>query len=307
MLTIKKLAAIDIGSNAIRLMIADVIEQHDKSPIFRKSSLVRVPIRLGADVFSMGEISPQNRVRMQDTMLAFKLLMRAHGIDQYKACATSAMREAENGSAVVENIKNRSGVEIDIIDGEEEATIIAATDISKYIDTDKTYLYVDVGGGSTEFTIIHHGDKKRSQSFKIGTVRLLKDLVTIDVWDKAQKWIRKYTKDYERIAVIGSGGNINKIFKISGKPLGEPLTYFYLTSFYEKLRRYSYEERIVDLELKQDRADVIEHATRIYLSAMKWSGAEHIYVPKIGLSDGIIKSLYYGFIEGRSIAELHQP
>ena len=293
MLSIKKYAAIDIGSNAIRLLISNIIEQKDKPVQFKKSSLVRVPIRLGSDVFINGEISEENKVRMLDTMMAFKLLMKSHKVVTYKACATSAMREASNGEAISKLISKQAKIDIDIIDGEEEAAIIAATDLHSYIKEDKTYLYVDVGGGSTEFSVIHLGDTIASKSFKIGTVRLLNDMVKNETWSELENWIKAKTLMYDKLELIGSGGNINKIFKISGKALGKPLTYFYLTTYYNKLQSYSYEERITELDLNQDRADVIIPATRIYLSAMKWSGAKDIYVPKIGLSDGIIKSVYY--------------
>jgi exopolyphosphatase/guanosine-5'-triphosphate,3'-diphosphate pyrophosphatase len=293
MLKIKKYAAIDIGSNAVRLLISNIIEQDGESVIFKKNSLVRVPIRLGADVFLNGEISDYNQERMLDTMKAFSLLMKSHGVARYKACATSAMREANNSQPLSLKVLNTCGISIDIIDGEEEAAIIAATDLNTFIDPNKTYLYVDVGGGSTEFSIIHNGDKVKSKSFRIGTVRLLNDIVKNETWLELEQWIKENTKHYYKIELIGSGGNINKIFKISGKDIGKPLTYFYLTSYYKMLQTYSYEERITKLNLNQDRADVIIPATRIYLSAMKWSGAKDIYVPKIGLSDGIIKSMYY--------------
>ncbi|MAX69747.1 MAG: exopolyphosphatase [Flavobacteriaceae bacterium] len=293
MLKIEKYAAIDIGSNAVRLLISNIIIQDDVPVIFKKNSLVRVPIRLGADVFMNGEISEYNQNRMIDTMQAFSLLIKSHGVVRYKACATSAMREAKNSEPLAQKIVDTTGINIDIIDGEEEAAIIAATDLHEFIDENKTYLYVDVGGGSTEFSIIHNGEKIKSRSFKIGTVRLLNDIVKNETWQELEKWINENTKQYEKIDLIGSGGNINKIFKISGKAIGKPLTYFYLTSYYKTLQSYSYEERITKLNLNQDRADVIIPATRIYLSAMKWSGAKDIYVPKIGLSDGIIKSMYY--------------
>ncbi|WP_456441580.1 Ppx/GppA phosphatase family protein [Psychroserpens sp.] len=296
MLSIKKYAAIDIGSNAVRLLISSIIEQKDQPTKFKKTSLVRVPIRLGADVFLNGEISKENKQRMLDTMTAFKLLMKSHKIVKYKACATSAMREADNGKEIVKLISKKAQIDIDIIDGEEEAAIIAATDLHSYIKEDKTYLYVDVGGGSTEFSVIHHGNTLASKSFKIGTVRLLNGIVKKETWFELEQWIKANTKGYDAIDLIGSGGNINKIFKISGKAMGKPLTYFYLTSYYNKLQTYSYEERITELELNQDRADVIIPATRIYLSAMKWSGAKDVYVPKIGLSDGIIKSVYFGSV-----------
>ncbi|MCD2258682.1 Ppx/GppA phosphatase family protein [Psychroserpens luteolus] len=301
MLSIKKYAAIDIGSNAVRLLISNIIEQKGRPVQFKKSSLVRVPIRLGSDVFLNGEISEDNKKRMLDTMTAFNLLMKSHKVVTYKACATSAMREATNGREITKLILEQANIDIDIIDGEEEAAIIAATDLHSYIKEDKTYLYVDVGGGSTEFSVIHLGNTVASKSFKIGTVRLLNDIVKKETWSNLEDWIKQNTKGYDKVDLIGSGGNINKIFKISGKSMGKPLTYFYLTSYYNRLQTYSYEERITELDLNQDRADVIIPATRIYLSAMKWSGAKDIYVPKIGLSDGIIKSIYYNTVSSVNI------
>ncbi len=300
MLNIKKYAAIDIGSNAVRLLISNIVEEENKPTRFKKSSLVRVPIRLGADVFVNEKISKKNEQRMLDTMLAFKLLIQSHGVVKYKACATSAMREATNGQTLTNKILEHSGLQIDIIGGEEEAAIIAATDLDSYIDANKTYLYVDVGGGSSEFSVIHNANKIASESFKIGTVRLLNDMVKKEAWKELENWIKTNTSMYDKIEVIGSGGNINKIFKVSGKALGKPLSYFYLTSYYNMLKTYSYEERISVLDLNQDRADVIIPATRIYLSAMKWSRAKDIYVPKIGLVDGIIKSMYNDTVSSHS-------
>lgn len=300
MLSIQKYAAIDIGSNAVRLLISNIIEEEGKPVMFKKNSLVRVPIRLGSDVFISKNISEENTQRIVDTMLAFKLLMKSHKVVRYKACATSAMREASNGREVANLVLKKSKIQIDIIEGEEEAAIIAATDLHKYIDDNKTYLYVDVGGGSTEFTVIHKGKSIASKSFKIGTVRLLNDMVKKEAWQELETWIKVQASSFDKIEVIGSGGNINKIFKISGKALGKPLTYFYLTSYYNILQSYSYEERITVLDLNQDRADVIIPAMRIYLSAMKWSGAKHIYVPKIGLADGIIKSIYFDTVSSNT-------
>jgi exopolyphosphatase/guanosine-5'-triphosphate,3'-diphosphate pyrophosphatase len=299
MLVLKKYAAIDIGSNAVRLLIANIIEESGKPVRFKKSSLVRVPIRLGEDVFINKAISDENINRMQDAMQAFKLLMQTHRVERYKACATSAMREANNGQYVAHLIKKTSDIDIDIIEGEEEAAIIAATDLSAYIQPNKTYLYVDVGGGSTEFSIIHNEKTVASKSARIGTIRILKDIVKHEHWVELEYWIKSNTSEYDKIEVIGSGGNINKIFKISGKAIGKPLTYFYLSAYYQTLKSYTYEERITELDLNQDRADVIIPAMQIYLSSMKWSKAKHIYVPKIGLSDGIIKSLYFETVSSK--------
>jgi len=288
----KKYAAIDIGSNAVRLLISTITEQEGKEPIFKKTSLVRVPIRLGADVFMTKLISEENKIRLKDTMEAFKLLMKSHKIEKYKACATSAMREADNGEEVAKLILEKTGVEINIIDGTDEAAMIAATDLNVLIQSDKTYLYVDVGGGSTEFTLYSLGKTIVSKSFKLGTVRLLENMVKDQIWQETETWIKEVTKDYSKINLIGSGGNINNIFKSSGKSEGKPLSFLYLSSYYQLLNSFTYEERITELNLNEDRADVIIPATKIYLSAMKWTRARRIYVPKIGLSDGIIKSLY---------------
>lgn len=294
---IVKYGAIDIGSNAIRLLVTNIIESEndDRDPQFKKSSLVRVPIRLGADAFVTGIISDENIDRMIDTLKAFKLIMKVNGVSKYKACATSAMREASNGKLIVDTILKETDVKIDIIDGKKEAAIISSTDLSSLIKSDSTYLYVDVGGGSTEFTLFSKGKIINSKSFKIGTVRLINNTKSENklIFKKVQKWIEDNTKDYKRISLIGSGGNINKLFKMSGRELGKPISYIYLNAQYQFLKKMTFQERISELGLNPDRADVIIPATKIYLSAMKWSGARKIFVPKIGLSDGIIKSLYF--------------
>jgi exopolyphosphatase/guanosine-5'-triphosphate,3'-diphosphate pyrophosphatase len=295
-LEIKKYGAIDIGSNAIRLLISNVIISEDKEPQFKKSSLVRVPIRLGADVFvAQGIISRENIRRLIDAIDAFKLLMKIHGVECYKACATSAMREASNGNEVVEEISQKTGVQIAVIDGKEEAAIISSTDLNELIEGDNSYLYVDVGGGSTEFTLFSKGKIVASKSFKMGTVRLINNKKSInkEIFANVEKWIKRNTKDLKRVSLIGSGGNINKLFKMSGRTEGKPISYIYLSAQYQFLKRMSFEERISELSLNPDRADVIIPATKIYLSAMKWSNARKIYVPKIGLVDGIIRSLHF--------------
>ncbi len=289
-----KYAAIDIGSNGVRLLISNVIEFKNKETQFKKSSLIRVPIRLGEDVFTTGKISENNINRMCDAMKAFQLLMKVHGVEKHKACATSAMREAENKIEVLDSIYKNSGIQIDIIDGKTEAEIISSTDLNELIKNDKSYLYVDVGGGSTEFTFFSEGKIMDSKSFPLGTVRILDNKVVKTVWDDAKKWIKKRSENLTKISLIGSGGNINKIFKMSGKVEGKPLSYIYMNSYFNFLNQMTYNERISELDLNPDRADVIIPAAKIYLSSMKWSNANKIYVPKIGLSDGIIKSLYLG-------------
>ncbi len=277
----------------MRLLVCNIVEQEGHAPQFNKSSLVRVPIRLGQDAFTVGEITEENIERMVDAMKAYKLLMKVHKVERYMACATSAMREAFNGKDVADIIERESGIKIDIIDGKKEAAIIASTDLHHLVKTDQTYLYVDVGGGSTEFSLFANSKIVASKSFKNGTVRLLNNMVNEVVWVEIERWIKSVTEPYETVTLIGSGGNINKLFKMSGKQQEKPLSYFYVNSQYQFLNSLSYEQRIAELGLNPDRADVIIYAVRIYLNAMKWSGARNIYVPKIGLSDGIVKAMYY--------------
>ena len=292
MLHIEKYGAIDIGSNAIRLLISTVIIQKGEDPHFKKTSLVRVPIRLGADVFVKGKISKNNYKRMKDALNAFSLLMKIHEINNYRACATSAMRDAKNGNKIVKKLYKKTGISIDIINGNDEAAIIATTNIKEYLIHDKVFLYVDVGGGSTELTIYANKHIVASRSFKIGTVRLINNLVKDSVWEELEEWIKTNTKDYSHIALLGTGGNINSTYKHSGTKIGSPLSYAYLDEYFESISKLTFEERIAKLDMNPDRADVIIPALKIYLSAMKWSGAECVYVPKIGLSDGIVRSLY---------------
>ena len=296
MITIKKYAAIDIGSNAMRLLITNIVEQDDKEPQFNKNALVRVPIRLGQDSFTVGEISPENIERMTDAMKAFSLLMKVHKVEKYMAFATSAMREAYNGKEVVEIIKEHANINIEIIDGKKEAAIIASTDLHHLLKSDKTYLYVEVGGGSTEFSLFSNGKIIISKSYKAGTVRLLNGMVSEILWQEMENWIKLNTQEYDEVTLIGSGGNINKLFKMSGKIQDKPLSFIYLNSQYSLLSSLTYDQRISELGLNPDRADVIIPATQIFLNAMKWSGARNIYVPKIGLSDGIVKAMFYGKI-----------
>jgi|TARA_B110000908_G_scaffold168129_1_gene222408 exopolyphosphatase/guanosine-5'-triphosphate,3'-diphosphate pyrophosphatase len=292
-LKIKKYAAIDIGSNAIRLLISNVITRKNEQTQYKKSSLVRVPIRLGADTFVKGKISTDNRERMADALNAFKLIMKVNNVEKYRACATSALREASNGQEIIKYIFEKTSVQIELIDGKTEAEIIFSTDLTDFIREDSSYLYVDVGGGSTEFTVFSEGKIINSKSFKTGTVRLLdKKVSKKHDWRPIEKWIKENTNELKNINLIGSGGNINKIYKMSGKAPGKSLSYIYLNAHYKFLKQMSYEERITELSLNPDRADVIIPASKIYLNAMKWSNSTKIYVPKIGLSDGIIKTLH---------------
>ncbi len=290
---IRKYAAIDIGSNAVRLLVNNVIEQEDKVASFKKSALIRVPVRLGEDSFTKGAISEENLQRLIKTMQSFDLLMQVYGVEKYMACATSALREARNGKEVVEKVRNATGVGIEIIDGKQEASIIASTDLKELIKNDRSYLYVDVGGGSTEFTVFRQGELLASKSFKIGTVRILNNLVDETVWNAVQQWITSHFNEDNKVEIIGSGGNINKLHKMSGRKIGQPLSFIWLNAQYHFLNSMGYDDRISELGLNQDRADVIIPAAKIFLSASKWSRAKKIHVPKIGLADGMIKTLYY--------------
>lgn len=289
---IKKYGVIDIGSNAIRLLISNVVERNNEVN-FNKSELVRVPIRLGQDVFTTGKISEYNIKRMVKAMESFKLLMQVYEVCKYTVCATSAMREANNANEIVEIINQETGVFIDIISGEKEAKIIAASDLKQFIQKDSNYLYIDVGGGSTELTVFSHGKIVISKSFPIGTVRLINQMVAEETWNEIQRWTIKYTSNMPNIQVIGSGGNINKISKMATKSNKNFLSFPYLKNIYNELVTMAYEERVSTLGLNPDRADVIVPAMNIYIKVMKWSRAKNIIVPKIGLSDGIVKMMYY--------------
>ncbi|MAV15439.1 MAG: exopolyphosphatase [Candidatus Marinimicrobia bacterium] len=288
---LKKFAAIDIGSNAIRILIANII-QTDHDVVFQKNSLIRSPVRLGEDSFTLGEISPKSLKRFVKTMKAFKLLMNIHGVSKYKAYATSALREANNSSHVINMVKKKAGIKVEIIDGIKEAEIISNNKISEFINTQKTFLFVDVGGGSTEFTFISEGIHVASKSFKIGTVRLINNLVDDRVWIGIENWIKKNSKKFQKITLMGSGGNINKLFKLSNIKEGKPLSKIKLSQLFKLLEELNYEERVLKFDLNPDRADVIVPAARIYLKALEWSGGQKIYVPRFGLSDGMIKYMY---------------
>jgi len=275
----------------MRVLISNVVETKEEVH-FQKNALVRAPIRLGEDSFTLGEISKKNLKRMIRAMKAFKLLMKVHGVSQYQAYATSALREANNSREVVEQVKKKAGIKIEIIDGRKEAEIISNSKISDFLNTQKTFLFVDVGGGSTEFTFINEGKRVCSKSFKIGTVRLINYLVDDRIWEAIRNWISKNTQPYHKITLMGSGGNINKLFKLSNIKEGKPISVIKLNQIFLELESLSYEDRIVKFELNPDRADVIIPAARIYLKALEWSGGQRIYVPKFGLSDGMIKYMH---------------
>jgi exopolyphosphatase/guanosine-5'-triphosphate,3'-diphosphate pyrophosphatase len=287
---INKYAAIDIGSNAIRLLIVTVIE--DDNPVFIKDTYIRLPVRLGSDAFLNGEISADNAQNLIDAIHSFKLALKVNNVTTYKAFATSAMRSANNGEDILEQIKNELGVNIKIISGQKEADMIkvSGVKIPEGIRNSQR-IFVDVGGGSTEISIESPKDII-SKSFNIGTIRLLNDSVSQETWDDMRAWVEKYKTDKSKPIIIGSGGNINKVLKILQVPRHMPVHYDRIWGFYQSIKNMSLVERMKAHRLKLDRADVIEPATRIFINIMTWSNAENIYIPKIGLSDGIIREIY---------------
>lgn len=286
-----KLGAIDIGSNAARLLITDVTEVGGK-PQFNKLNLVRVPLRLGFDVFEKGEISKPKLGMIIQTMKAYSHLLNVYGVTHIKACATSAMRDARNSNDILRKVKLETGISISIISGDDEASYIYENHIAENLDKEHSYLYIDVGGGSTELTFFADGKLRYKESFNIGTIRLLKNMVTDQHWDDLRDHLKNNTKSKWSVIAIGSGGNINKIFSISKKKDGKPLPLELLKDYYKELSSVTLEDRIRIYKLREDRADVIVPALQIYINVMRWADIPEIYVPKIGLADGLIQSLY---------------
>lgn len=289
-----RLAAIDIGSNAARLLISDAIPNEQGKPQFQKLNLVRVPLRLGFDVFEDKMISKEKETMIIKTIRSYKLLTDVYGVEYMKACATSAMRDAVNGLEIIEKVKEDTGVEIEIITGDAEASLIYENHVAENLDKEHSYLYIDVGGGSTELTFFADGNLVFKRSFNIGTIRLLKKQVDEFMWDEMRDFIKRETRDHEGdIVAIGSGGNINKVFSISKRKEGKPLQHDLLKDYYRELNSYGLEDRMRVYKMREDRADVIVPALLIYINVMRWANIEEIYVPKIGLADGLIQHLYY--------------
>ncbi len=299
---ILKFAAIDIGSNAARLLLTNVVEDGE-TVVFSKSSLVRVPIRLGEDAFSIGYISEHRAQKLLKTMIAFKNLMEAQDVVAYRACATSAMRSSSNAPELVSMVKQHANINIEIIDGSREAEIIYANGIAEMLDHDRPYIYVDVGGGSTEITVFEKGEIKASNSFNIGTIRILKGMIGKPDFDQVRDWLKSVVKKKDQPKIIGSGGNINKLYKLARKPIGEPLYQKEVKNLYDFLDSFSVEDRIKLLGLNPDRADVIIPATKIFLKVMKWTGAKEVIVPTIGISDGIIRTLYADYKQSLALQQ----
>lgn len=287
-----KFAAIDIGSNAVRLLFQNVYVQ-DGKPVFHKDSIFRVPLRLGEEAFLNGLFTPDKVDDLVKTMTAFRLLIDVHRPLNFRACATSAMREASNGPDAVERIRKESGLDIEIISGHHEAQIILATHIERKLPLPgRDQLYIDVGGGSTELTVFRKGELADSKSFKIGTLRLRDRLVPPIRWDEMRDWVSSRCSNNNKLTAVGSGGNINKLVKMYGRATRPFLASSVLSEAYQTLKAMPLKQRIVDLGLRPDRADVIVPAARIFKRVLSWAGCKEICAPRFGLADGIIRELY---------------
>jgi exopolyphosphatase / guanosine-5'-triphosphate,3'-diphosphate pyrophosphatase len=282
------LAAIDIGSNAARLLITDVVKEKDGKTVFNKLNLVRVPLRLGFDVFENKIISAEKKAMFVETMKSFRHLMNAYNVKALKACATSAMRDAINAKEIIALVQKEANILIEVIDGDTEANLIYENHVAENMDKDHSYMYIDVGGGSTEISFFSNGKK----SFNIGTIRILKNMVTSEHWEELKSTIKAVTKGHKTVVAIGSGGNINKVFSLSKRKEGRPLQLELLKEYYNDLEPLSIKQRIAKYNFRDDRADVIVPALLIYINVMRWAGAEEISVPKIGLADGLIQHLW---------------
>lgn len=287
-----RLAAIDIGSNAARLLITDIIEGIGHPPEFNKLNLIRVPLRLGFDVFETGEISEHRITMILEAMKAYSHLLKLYEVQHLKACATSAMRDAKNGAEIISRVKEETGIDIEIISGDLEASVIYENHVAEKMDANNSYLYIDVGGGSTELTFFADGKLVFKQSFNIGTIRLLKNLVEEKTWNEMKEMIKLRTKGLKKIVAIGTGGNINKIFSYSKKKDGKPLELSLLKDYFKEFSAVSLKDRIRLFKFREDRADVIVPALQIYINVMRWADADEILVPKIGLADGLVQHLY---------------
>lgn len=289
-----RIAAIDIGSNAARLLINEVTEPKKGKPQFTKLNLLRIPLRLGMDVFTKGEIGPERQQMVIDSMNVFSNLMKIYKVDHYRACATSAMRDAKNGKEIIKEVKKTSNIDIEIITGDEEAALVFENHVADALDKSSDYLYIDVGGGSTELMFYENGKMEYEKSINIGTIRLLDGLVNEDLWKELKEDIRKNINSKKPIVAIGSGGNINKIFSMSKTKDGKPMSSAYLKKSYKELKELTVTERMSKFNLREDRADVLVPALLIYNNVMTWSDIDKIFVPKISVADGLIHSIYDG-------------
>ena len=288
----KKIAAIDIGSNAVRMLICYVISSEDKH-FFQKNSYLRLPLRLGEDTFKNGVISNQKITLLTNAILSFKYIMKVHGVKDYQIYATSALRESKNSKEVISIVKKKTGLNIELITGLKEAKIISKGNSLEQIDFNKTFIYVDVGGGSTELSILRKGEQKISKSFKIGTVRLLNNLVDDSILLEIKHWLKSNIDSDDKIKLFATGGNINKIQSMTGSKSGKPISYLSIKDLSNILIEFNYQERMVKFDLNPDRADVIIPALKIFISTMEFVKANKIFVPKVGLVDGMINEIFY--------------
>lgn len=288
-----KFASIDIGSNAMRLLFCRVINDDNNQPTFIKEALFRMPLRLGEDAFSIGKISKKNKAKLFNTIKAYKLMIDAYEPVSFKSCATAALRTAKNGKEIVKEINAKIGLNIEIITGKKEAEIIMSNHIEKHLNQNKHYVYIDVGGGSTEISFISKLKKSYSKSFPIGSVRLLNNTINKNEWPIMKNWIlNKRNEINGEIIAIGSGGNINKIFSMSKETHKKEISIDTIIDVINKIKPYSINERITKLGMRPDRADVIDHAGKIYISAMRWIQSNKIIVPQSGLPDGLIHEIF---------------
>ncbi len=287
-----KLAAIDIGSNAARLLITEVTTDEKNNPVFNKLNLIRVPLRLGFDVFETRQISKQKTGMLIQTMKAFKHLMNAYEVKHVKACATSAMRDAKNSDDIIRKVRLETDIVIEVITGDMEAGLVFENHIAETLDKDHSYMYIDVGGGSTEISFFSNGTLNYKESFNIGTIRILQNQLLEKTWEEMKEIIKTVTKGQKEVMAIGSGGNINKVFSMSKRKEGKPLTLELLKDYHRELSSVDLDDRMRLYNLRADRADVIVPALLIYTNAMRWAGAEEMYVPKIGLADGLIHHMW---------------
>lgn len=292
---ILRFAAVDIGSNAIRLLLCNVYEGEGE-PVFKKAELMRFPLRLGEDAFLKGYISDPTIATLVKVMSAFKSLIEAYEVIGFRVCATAAMREAANRKTVVDRVYKEAGVLIEVIDGRTEAAIIYSNHIAEHLEASHNYLYIDVGGGSTELTLFSKGRLVSSNSYNIGTIRMLHDKVTREQWKEFKEDVKRLSENYPSLIAIGSGGNINKIFKLANKKENQILSFSKLRECYEYVSSFTLDQRILQLKLNPDRADVIVPAFRVFIAVMKSAGIEGIMVPQVGLSDGIIHLLYDDYL-----------
>lgn len=288
----KKIAAIDIGSNAVRMLICYIIPS-GKKYIFQKNSYLRLPIRLGEDSFKDGIISKSKIHKLSDAILSFKYIMNVHDVEYYQIYATSALRESKNSKEVILEIKKTTGLKINLISGLKEAKIISKGNSLEKLQFNISFLYVDVGGGSTEYSILRRGEEKKSKSFKIGTIRLLNNLVDDKLFIDIKYWLDTYLDDQDKIKLFATGGNINKIQSMTGSKIGKPISYLSLKDLYNNLTKYSYQERMVKFGLNPDRADVIIPALKIFITTMESVGSNKLFVPKVGLVDGMINEIFH--------------